>query len=206
MLGCDANLGQLAGEGISMASSFLEIVEFLGEQEIFTALFVFFMGYRHQLRHRQRALATALRAEVGIIRDRIGHIFRVYGDEVKFKQRLCLHQRTNDWDSCMQIYKANLTNLERLDSDLIISLAVLYANLTRFVGIDPDQVLLPARDGKLLGEKLLRKVMVHVDGLAGSKLEWTCLPWYRRKFLFRWWHRFEMRKLANHSIDSNPST
>lgn len=170
-----------------------------GDQEFLVAIIVAVLIYRYQRRNEKRALASALYVEVGMIIDRVCHMFEVRGDRAHFASRMKKHQQQDDWDALTLIYEGNVANLARLPFDLISDLAVLYGNLARFRSLTEEDLLDVGEDGKLYGEVLLEKVISRLES-AGSKLEWTSLPLIKKKFTYKRWFSSELRKRPNRNL------
>lgn len=173
-------------------------IGWLGDQEILVAIFVAVLIYKYQRRIEQRALALALLAEVGLIIDRVSHIFEVQEDREHFEHRMCLHQGQDDWDSFNLIYRGNVSNLARLPVDLIIDLALLHGNLARFRCQSKEELLDVGKSGKFYGEVLLENVHNQMR-IAGSKLDWISRSWFRRKITYKRWFAAEIQKSAETS-------
>ena len=156
------------------------------------AAFAMFAISRIYDRYRQRrALASALRAELGLISHRFTFI-RQAKDRKASIERMHELKRTDDWAACTQIYIGNVGNLEKLPFDLIKDLATLYANVLRFARMSEDSLFRIRPDGSCKADDLVGQTCSLIV-TVGRPLEYTSWAWYKRPF-HSWHTKKELRR------------
>lgn len=181
---------------VSQSQVTFSLWEVLVGSGFFATIAVFAIGRIYDRYRQRRALASALRAELGLITHRFTYLLEAQNDRKTYIARLRELRKADDWDASTQIYKGNVANLERLPFEIIKNLAVLYSAVSRFASMPEESLVSIRPNGSWEADTLVRKICELIP-IVGEPLERTSWPWYKRPF-----HQWHTRRLLRQKAEA----